>query len=127
MTRGGAAYFASCSAVVVASLVYVAPAFTSIPVFWYHPLARSWALEAEPSGFAIDWYGRTAWAVLAAAVAFAITRAIARRIPDASPRTYRVWAAWVGMMSVLAITVYTYQLAYRHVDPEATPPSFDRR
>ena len=127
MKRTDAAYFAWCAAIVFASLVYVAPAFTSVPVLWYYPVAHTWALETHPSGFALDWYGRTLWAVLAAAIAFAVGRAIAGRLSTPSVRAYRIWAAWAGMTSLLAIAVYTYQLAYRHPVPEPLPAGYQAR
>ncbi len=127
MSKGSAAYFGWCGAVIVASLVYVAPAFTTVPVLWYYPLTHGWALEGRPGGFALDWYGRTLWAILAAAISFVVGRAIARRMSTASPRAYQMWAAWAGMTSLLAIAVYTYQLAHRHPVPEPLPPSYEPR
>jgi len=125
MTRESSAYFAACAAVVVSSLVYVVPAFVTIPVLWYYPLAHAWALESRPDGFALDWYGRTLWSVLSAGVAFGAASVVAGRMPAASPRAFRVWAAWVGMTSLLAIAVYTYQLAHREPVPEPLPAGHD--
>lgn len=127
MKRSESVYFAWCAAIVVASLVYVAPAFTSIPLVWYYPVAHTWALESRPSGFALDWYGRTLWAVLAGVMAFGLGRAISARLATPSMRAYRIWAAWVGMTSLLAIAVYAYQLANRHPAPEPLPAGYQAR
>jgi hypothetical protein len=125
--RADSVYFAWCAAIVVASLVYVLPAFASVPLLWYYPVARIWTLESHPSGFALDWYGRTLWALLAAALAYGLGRAVTARLATPSVRAFRIWAAWVGMTSLLAIAVYTYQLANRHPVPEPLPPGYQAR
>jgi hypothetical protein len=122
-----ATYFAWCAAIIAASLVFVVPAFTTVPLLWYYPVARRWALEGRPDGFALDWFGRTIWAMLAVAIAFPGALAVARRVRTPSPRTYLLWGAWAGMTSVLAIAVYTYQLANRHPVPEPLPASYQAR
>lgn len=127
MNAPKAAYFAWCAAIVVASLVFVMPAFTTVPMIWYYPVARVWALESRPDGFALDWYGRTIWAVLAAALTFPVGLSVARRVRAPSPRAYVLWAGWAGMTSLLAIAVYTYQLANRHPVPEPLPAGYQAR
>lgn len=127
MESRSATYFGGCVAVVASSLVFVAPAFVNVPVPWYYPLSRAWAIEVAPTGFALDWYGRTLWALLTLILSFAVGRLIARRLPGASPRWYRMCAAWAAMASVLAIAVYTYQLARRHPVPEPLPPTYEPR
>jgi drug/metabolite transporter (DMT)-like permease len=124
MKQGTATYFAWCAAVVAAAVAYVVPAFTTVPLLWYYPVARSWALESQPSGFALDWYGRTLWAILAGAIALALGMALSRRVGQPSARAYRIWAAWAGMASVLAIAVYVLQLIHRHPTPEPLPPGY---
>jgi hypothetical protein len=118
------AYFAWCAAIVASSLIYVLPAFTPIPLLWYHPAARFWELAARPDGFATGWYGRTSWAVLGAAIAFALAWLATTRRQAPSRRAFLVWAAWAGMTSVLAIAVYSYQLAYRQPVPEPLPADY---
>ena len=127
MNRRQAGYFGWCAAVALSSLVYVAPAFTTVPLLWYYPLTHAWALEGRPHGFALDWFGRTIWAVLAAAIGFSVGTILARRLSPASPRAYRLWAASAGMATLLAIAVYTYQLAHRRPVPEPLPPSYQPR
>lgn len=127
MSKAGAAYFGWCGAVILASLVYVVPAFMTVPLLWYYPLTHGWALESYPTGFALDWYGRTIWAASTAALAFPVLTALARRSSNPSPRAYRLWAAWAGMASLLAMAVYTYQLAHRHPVPEPLPAGYQAR
>ncbi len=127
MSSPHSAYFAWCGTIVVASLVFVVPTFATVPLFWYYPLAHAWALEARPAGFALDWYGRTIWALMGAAAAFPVALAVARRLPPPSARAFFMWAAWAGMTSLLAITVYTYQLAHRHPVPEPLPVEYQAR
>ena len=127
MNRTQSGYFGWCGAVILASLVFVVPAFTTVPLFWYYPLTRGWALEGQPTGFALDWYGRTIWALIAGAVGFLVGTALAWRLPAASARGYRMWAAWAGVATVLAISVYSFQLAHRRPVPEPLPASYKPR
>lgn len=127
MNAPHSSYFAWCGAIVVASVVFVVPTFATVPLLWYYPLAHTWALETGPSGFALDWYGRTIWAVLAAALAFPLGLALARRVRAPSPRGFFMWGAWAGMASLLAIAVYTFQLAHRHPVPEPLPAGYQAR
>lgn len=62
-------------------LVYLGGVLSRAPIPWYHPLARAWTFAAEPEGFAMEWYGRTAVALLAAALAALLVWAAARRGP----------------------------------------------
>jgi hypothetical protein len=121
------AYFAWCGTIVVASLVFVVPTFATVPLVWYSPVTHVWTLEAHPVGFALDWYGRTIWAVLAAAFAFPLGLTFARRMQAPSQRWFFMWAAWAGMASLLAMAVYTVQLAQRHPVPEPLPPDYVAR
>lgn len=127
MTRGSATYFAWCGAVIAAAVAYVVPAFTTVPLLWYYPVARTWALESRPEGLALDWFGRTLWALLAGAIALALGMALARRAAPPSARAYRIWAAWAGMASLLAIAVYVLQLIHRHPVPEPLPLGYQAR
>jgi hypothetical protein len=127
MKRASATYFAWCGSVIAAAIAYVVPAFTTVPLLWYYPVARSWALESQPTGFALDWYGRTLWALLAGAAGLAVGTAVARRVGEPSARAYRIWAAWAGMASLLAIAVYVLQLIHRQPVPEPLPPGYQPR
>lgn len=127
MNAPHSAYFAWCGTIIVASLVFVVPTFATVPLVWYYPIAHAWALEARPTGFALDWYGRTIWAVLAATLAFPFGLTLARRVHPPSPRGFFMWGAWAAMASLLAIAVYTFQLAHRHPVPEPIPAGYQAR
>lgn len=53
-------------------VVYLAATAGRWPLFWYYPIERRWAFEATPRGFAMGWFGTTAFALVAAAMAAAI-------------------------------------------------------
>ena len=119
-----ATYFGWCGAIVVGAIVFVIPAFMTVPLLWYYPVRRAWALELRPNGLALDWYGRTIWAVMAAGASFPVAFVVARRVSTPASRAYLLWAAWAGMTSLLAMTVYSYQLAQRHPVPEPLPADY---
>jgi hypothetical protein len=121
MERRDVYYFAWCASVVAASIAFVVPAFTAVGIFWYYPLRHAWTFETHPSAFAVDWYGRSLWALAAGALALGIVFATAPRLPKPSSRAYRLWATWALLAAVLAIAVYSYQLARRHPIPEPLP------
>jgi hypothetical protein len=62
-------------------VAYITAAIGRLPVFWYHPLGRTWELAAEPSGPAMGWFGLTAAALLAAAAGGGLAYAASARGP----------------------------------------------
>ena len=73
-------------------LAFLVPSLRRFPLLWYHPLARSWSFELKPSGFAMEWFGRTAAAISFGAIGFAIAWFLSRRGPI---------AAWLARPSVV--------------------------
>jgi hypothetical protein len=65
-------FSALLAARVAFGLAYLAGSIRRSPIPWYYPLERRWAFESTPSGFAMEWYGRTGFALLAALLAFMI-------------------------------------------------------
>ena len=63
----------------VYGIVYLAATAGRWPLFWYYPLERRWAFEATPTGFAMGWFGTTALAIVAAALAAAIVWLVSAR------------------------------------------------
>ena len=47
-------------------LAFLAVSLGELPLLQYHPLEHRWSFEAHPSGFAMSWYGITAFGLLAA-------------------------------------------------------------
>jgi len=62
-------------------LAYLGVALGGWPVPWYFPLERRWAIAAHPPGLAMGWYGATLAALLAAALAAAVTWLASARGP----------------------------------------------
>lgn len=60
-------------------LAYLIGSIRRTPIPWYYPLERRFAFESQPAGFAMEWFGRTASALLAAAVAFGLVWALSGR------------------------------------------------
>jgi hypothetical protein len=60
-------------------LAFLAPSLRPMPLFWYKPLARTWTFELRPSGFAMEWFGRTALAIGVGALVGLAAWALSRR------------------------------------------------
>lgn len=127
MERRDVVYFAWCASVVAAGIAFVIPAFTVVRIFWYYPLEHRWAFQTHPSAFAVDRYGRSLWALGAGGFVFAMALGIVSRLKRPSSRAYGLWAAWALVATVLAIAVYSYQLAHRHPVPEPLPSWYQPR
>ena len=74
-------FAALLAARVAFGLAYLAGSIRRSPVPWYYPLERRWAFESSPTGLAMEWYGRTGAALLAAALAFALLWLFSARGP----------------------------------------------
>lgn len=108
-------------------LAYLAGSIRRSPVPWYYPLERRWAFESSPSGFAMEWYGRTASAILAATVAFAllwffsaqgpIARALAR------PQNILAAARAGGFILLVDFTYFGWVLMHQTPAPLPLPES----
>ena len=127
MDRKQAGFLSWCAAIIGASLAFVYPAFTPVRVLWYYGLEHRWALEARPSGFAMDWYGRSLLAVVGGAVAFGAMFLLARKLPRASTRAMTIWLLWSAIAVSLAIATYGLQLAMRTPIPEPLPSWYSPR
>lgn len=58
--------FALLAARAAFGVAYLGGALGRGPIPWYHPLERAWSFGAAAPGFAMEWYGRTATALVAA-------------------------------------------------------------
>jgi hypothetical protein len=54
-------------------LAYLAVSVGKWPIPWYFPLERRWEIASKPAGFAMGWFGASGAALLAAAIAAALT------------------------------------------------------
>lgn len=106
--------FALLSARCVYGLTYLVGSLRRSPIPWYYPLERRWSFEGAPLGLAMEWYGRTASAILFAALVFGITwlassrglfaRALAR--PSVVPAVARA----VGLMMLVDFVYFGWIL-----------------
>jgi hypothetical protein len=126
MERRHAIYVGLCAATVAFAVVYMLPAVVPVPVLWYYPLEHRWAYELEPSGLAMDWYGRTLLSALAAVVAYAAGWAIARRLPPLR-HGFALWPAWTATAVVVAMALYAWQLMHRVPTPTPLPAWYQPR
>lgn len=110
----------------VYGVVYLAATAGRWPRFWYYPLERRWAFEATPQGgLAMGWFGTTALAIVAAAVAAALMWWISALGPIskviARPSTI-VAIARAGAMILLVDFVY-FGWTLTHQTPAPLPLS----
>lgn len=111
---------ALCAGDIASSLAFVLPGFVKIPVLWYYPLQRRFALEALPSALAMDWYGRSLLAILAGLLIAALAYAVCRR-REGDGRVPALFVLWAATATVFAMASCAYQLALREPVPEPLP------
>jgi hypothetical protein len=119
--RKHALYFAVCAGGIGFALAFVYPALSPTRVLWYYALEHRWAFEQQPTGLAMDFYGRTLLAIGVAALAGGLTYAVARRVRAPGAPGFRLWAAWTLTVVLAAMAMYTWELYHRHPIPEPLP------
>lgn len=124
MQRAQALYVASFLATIAFALAFVYPSLSPTPVLWYYPLEHRWAFELQPSGLAMDWYGRTLLAAGVSALAFLAGYGVARRIRQASRRFFGLLAGWMITAVVMVMFLFAWQLAHRQPVPAPLPPGY---
>jgi hypothetical protein len=77
-------------------LAFLAPSLRPMPLLWYQPLVRAWTFELRPSGFAMEWFGRTALAIGVGALVGVAAWAMSQR------GAFARWLARPGIASSLA-------------------------
>ncbi|MHB8416459.1 MAG: hypothetical protein ACYDCL_00175 [Myxococcales bacterium] len=118
-----ATYLGCCFMVTAFGTAFLVMGLVPMPLLWYHDLERQWVLELRPHGLAMDFYGRTLYATLAAGAAFAGGRWIGGRTQEPMKRE-QVWL-WLayGLSAVaLAMCLIGYQLWPRPAQPLPLPP-----
>ena len=121
MKKQDAIYIALCVGSIAFAFTFAYPMIDATPVLWYYPLERAWALEARPTAVAVDFYGRTLYAVMAWCAGFSATLAIARRLRSVSARTLHLFAAWTLAATLLVMAFYAWHLYFRVLAPEPVP------
>jgi hypothetical protein len=122
--RAHAIYVASFAAIIAFALAFVYPSLSPTRVLWYYPLEHRWAFEIQPSGLAMDWYGRTLLAAGASALVFLASHGVARRVRRASSRFFGLLAGWMITAVVMVMFLYAWQLAHRQPVPAPLPPGY---
>lgn len=92
--------------------------------WWYLPMTRRWVFSADVREVGMDWYGRSAVALLAGAIAGAVVWSLAgtslsKRL--ARPAVMR-WVAHLGAtLLFFDVAFYTLTLMTRQVEPIPLP------
>jgi hypothetical protein len=102
----------------------VTPVFGPMPLLWYYPLDRMFALSARAHGFATGWYGRSLLALAGGVMGFVLGAIIVRVTRARSQRAMTLGTLWAAVAIVLALSVYAYQFAHRVPVPEPLPLPF---
>jgi hypothetical protein len=114
MSPKHALHVALCIAAAAFAIGFVVPDFVSVPVFWYRPVARSWAFDVRPVGLAMDFYGRC---VLAAMISMTVGGAsywVARRLPDRerNASTITVLTALTLIIVFVVMAFFAWRLSH---------------
>lgn len=117
MDRPRALMFAGSIATIVFALTFAYPAYDPVPVLWYYPLERRWALEVGATALAMDWYGRCLLAAVVAAASTAALYPLGRRL-RLRDGAFRILTAWALTATLLVMGFYAWTLARR--DPAAS-------
>jgi hypothetical protein len=124
LQRAQAIYVASCTATIAFALAFVYPSVSPLRVLWYYPLEHRWAYELQPSGLAMDWYGRTLLAAFVSVAVFLASYGVATRIKRTSSRFFGLLAGWMITAVVMVMFLYAWQLAHRQPVPAPLPPGY---
>jgi len=122
------ALFVALSAGAIAfAFAFIAPMLTGARVPWYYPLEHRWAFEAKPVGLALDFYGRTLFALAAWAITVMIALPLAKRAKSISARALGLITAWTITAVLLVMLHYAWSLHFRRPIPEPVPTWYQPR
>ncbi|MFT3695837.1 MAG: hypothetical protein QM831_22060 [Kofleriaceae bacterium] len=127
MERKNVLYVALCFSTIAFAIAFVYPAVTTQRVLWYHPLSGDWSFEIKPSDLAMDFYGRTFQAVIAALVVGALANFVAKRFKSLSSNFAGVLVAWAIAMTMLAMAEYAWTMYFRVPKPATLPADYQAR
>lgn len=120
--------FAGCAAMVAAFAgAFLVMGLVPMPLFWYHPLAHRFALELPPRELAMDFYGRTLYASLAAALAFFAARGLGRKLKSLDRDRAWLWLAYGLGLVALSMSLIAFQLWPRPPNPVPRPAWYQPR
>ncbi len=115
-------YVAICVGSLVYLALYVAPLAGLVPELWYLPLENRWLLGHKPPVLAMDWFGRTLFAVLGGLIGGGLTAALTRRTERV--RGSAVWATVLALALAGGMAAYVSVLYDRVPKPEPLPPGY---
>jgi hypothetical protein len=127
MERRHAVYVGLCAATVAFAVTYMIPAVVPVAVPWYYPLEHRWAIEVNPTGLAMDWFGRTLLSAGAGGLAYLVGWGVSRRLTRPLVRGFALWAAWSATAVAFAMALYTWQLLHRTPTPVPLPAWYQPR
>jgi hypothetical protein len=110
----------------VYGLAYFGAAFGRLPILWYAPLTHAWRFAAAGGGQAMGWYGLTAAASVAAAIAGVATYAASAWGPLARALRRESVVLSIAHAGALVLTVdflyFGWTLTHQTPAPWALPP-----
>jgi hypothetical protein len=113
-----ARYTAGCVAIIGWSLAIVVPVFRPVPMLWYYPLEHTFDFSSRAHGFATSWYGRSILALTGGLIGLVAGVLITRWSRARSQRAVALATLWATVATVLALSVYAYQLVHRVLGPD---------
>jgi hypothetical protein len=98
-------------------------ALLRVPVPWYLPLEHRWVIERSPRTLAMDFYGVTLYASVAAAVGYAIGHWVVGSSPKPLTADQAwLWLSWALAFAGLAMAMMAYRIWPRPPTPLPPPP-----
>ena len=125
--RSWADFAGACAMIATFGGAFLVMGLVPMRLLWYHPVARRWAFELPPRDLAMDFYGRTLYASIAAAVAFGVGRALGRRITRLERDRAWLWLSYGLGLVALAMCLIGYQIWPRPPNPIPRPPWYQPR
>lgn len=117
-----ATYLGCCAMITAFGAMFLVMGLVPMPLFWYHDLERQWLLEVRPQTLAMDFYGRTLYATIAAGLAYGAGAWLGRRgKSDLGREQLWLWLAYGLGAIVLAMCLIGYQLWPRPPQPLPLP------
>lgn len=127
MKKADAVFVAMCAGTIAFAFAFILPMLAGSPVGWYYPLEQRWAFEVKPTGFAIDFYGRTLQAMVAWAAAVMLALPIAKRFKSLSTRAVGLATGWALTAMLLVMLNYAWTLHFRRPVPAELPTWYQPR
>lgn len=104
--------------ITVGVCVYGFSLVSALPLPWYLPMERRWVFGVSAPGLGMDWYGRTAWSVVAAVGGAGLAALGGRWLADGTTRRMAgVVGGWALSAVWIVAALIIYQLSTRVVLP----------